>query len=358
MKRALSLILSFTLVLLMFGGCAKVEPLHTVDLSIMPTNEYLEIDVAEVESYTVKFIFPEDGYLKLLNCDITEYENWDWEVWPEFYVTFKNSKGRVLYENIATSGGYCENYRFEKGEITAEIRIENKLEGMKMLALSWAYAPDTDEPIPVKFDEEAAAARKNADGLSLFSFRVGSPCVFSFAPTEACIYEGDCNFWIENLNGENITGELSIHGTEWGTRKAFLPAGDYIIKVKDIDSVASCKIRTERTVEDAFMEEADDLTAPVTLGFTANEYRENTIHFNTADGEKLIIKPYGTGNFYDSEHTVDVVIKDAQGNIVATSEEECDPWFGTYVFEFEGHSGEYTATISTQSNCVVDVEIE
>lgn len=358
MKRTLALVLSLILLLSVFGGCAKIEPLHTVDLSVMPTNEYLEIDVTELESYAVKFILPEDGYLKLLNCDITEYENWDWEIWPEFYVTFKNSNGKVLFENIATSGGYCEKYRFEKGEITAEIRIENKLEGMSMLALSWAWAPDTDEPMPVKIDGEAAAARKNADGLSVFSFSVETPSVLSFAPTEACIYEGDCNFWVENLNGENVTGELSIHGTEWGTRKAFLPTGDYIIKVTGIDSVASCKIRTERTVEDAFTQEADDLTAPVTLGFTANEYRENTIRFNTADGEKLIVKPLGTGNFYDSEHTVDVVIKDAQGNIVATSEEECDPWFGTYVFEFEGHSGDYTATISTQSSCVVDVEIE
>lgn len=359
MKRTLTLIISLILLLSVLGGCAtQPTPLHTVDLSIMPTNEYLEIDVTEVEGYTIKFLLPEDGYLKLLNCDITEYENWDWEVWPEFYVTFKNSNGKVLFENIATSGGYCEKYRFEKGEIIAEIRIENKLEDMETLALSWAYAPDTDEPVPIEVDGDMAAARISADGISAFSFSVYTPAVLSFCPTEACIYEGNCDFWIENLNGENITGEINILGTEWGCRRAFLPAGDYILKVINIDSVASCKIFTDRTVEDVFLEEADDLTAPVTLGFTALEYRENTIRFNTADGEKLVVKPLGAGNYYEYEHTVEVIIKDAQGNIVATSEDECDPWFGTYVFEFEGYSGEYTATIATQSSCIVDVEIK
>lgn len=358
MKRALSLILSLALILLIFGGCSKAEALHTIDLGIIPTNEYLEIDVTELESYTVKFLLPEDGYLKLLNSDITEYENWDWEVWPEFYVTFKNSNGKVLYENIATSGGYCEKYRFEKGEVIAEIEIENKLEDMQTLALSWAYAPDTDEPMPIEIDGDISAARVNADGISVFSFYVYTPGVYSFSPTEACIYEGDCDFWIENTDGESITGELSIHGTEWGTRKAFLPEGNYIIKVKGIDSVTSCRIRTERTVEDVITEADDTLTVPVTLGFTANKYRENVIRFNTADGERLVISPLGTGNFYDNEHTVDVVIKDSKGNVVSTSAEECDDWFGTFVFMFEGHSGEYTATISTQSSCVVDVEIE
>ena len=358
MKKIFALALSLTMILCVFGGCAKPEPLHTIDLGVMPTNEYLEIDVTEVESYTIKFLLPEDGYLKLLNCDVTEYEYWDTEIWPEFYVTFKNAKGKVLYENIATSGGYCEKYRFEKGEITAEIRIDNKLKDMTTLALSWAWAPDTDEPVPVEIDGDIAAARINADGLSVFSFCVYTPGVYSFYPTEACIYEGNCKFWIENADGETVTGELSILGTEWATRRAFLPEGKYLVKVKDIDSVASCRIRTERKAEDAVMDEADDLTAPVTLGFTANKYRENTIRFNTADGEKLIISPYGTGNFYENEHTVYVEIKDAQGNTVETSDEECDDWFGTYIFEFDGYSGEYTATISTQSSCVVDVEVE
>lgn len=358
MKRTLALVLSLILLLSVLGGCAKSEPLHTVDLSIIPTKEYLEIDVEKVESYAVKFILPEDGYLKLLTADITEYENWDWEVFPEFYVTFKNSKGKVLYEDIATSCGYIEKLRFEKGEITAEFTIENKLQGMKTLAISWAYAPDNDEPVPIKIDGDMAAARINADGLSVFSFSVDTPSIFSFCPTEACIYEGNCDFWVENLNGENVTGEINIHGTEWGSRRAFLPIGNYILKVKNIDSVASCVIRTDRSVEDVLMEEATDLTAPVTLGFTLIEHPTRTIRFNTSEGEKLVISPLGTGNYYEYEHTVDVVIKDAQGNIVATSEDECDPWFGTYVFEFEGHSGEYTATISTQSSCVVDVEIE
>ena len=358
MKRTLALVLSLILLLSVLGGCAKTEPLHTVDLSIIPTKEYLEIDVAELESYAVKFILPEDGYLKLLTADITEHENWNWEVFPEFYVTFKNSNGKVLYKDIATSCGYIEKLRFEKGEITAEFKIENKLQGMKTLAISWAYAPDSDEPVPIEIDGDMSAARVNADGISVFSFYIYTPGVYSFFPTEACIYEGNCNFWIENADGEDVTGELSILGTEWATRKAFLPEGKYIMKVKNIDSVASCRIRTDRKAEDVFMDKADNLTAPVTLGFTANEYRENTVRFNTSDGERLVIEPYGTGNFYENEHTVDVTIRNAEGKVVSTSEEECDDWFGTYVFEFEGHSGEYTATISTQSSCVVDVEIE
>ncbi len=357
MKKICALILSFALVLCVFGGCAKAEPLHAVDLSQEPTNEYFEIDVTERDSFTISFSLPEDGYLKLLTCDITEYAEYDTSIWPEFYVTFKDSKGKTLYDNIATSGGYVEKYRFEKGDITAEIRIENKLENMSMLAVSWAWAPDTDEAIPIEVDGKMAAARVNADGLSVFSFSVETPSILSFCPTEACIYEGDCDFWVENLNGENVTGKINIHGTEWAYRKAFLPAGDYILKVTGIDCVASCKIVTDRTVENVLMKEADDLTAPVTLGFTLIEYPTRTIRFNTSDGEKLVISPLGTGNYYEYEHTVEVVIKDAQGNIVATSEDECEPWFGTYVFEFEGHSGDYTATISTQSSCVVDVEI-
>lgn len=358
LKRALSLILSLTLVLLIFGGCAKIEPLHTIDLSVMPTNEYLEIDVTERDSFAVNFILPEDGYLKLLNCDITEYENWDWEIWPEFYVTFKNSNGRVLFENIATSGGYCEKYRFEKGEITAEIKIENKLEGMKALALSWAYAPDTDEPIPLEVNGGMAAARANADGISSFSFTVDRPSILSFAPTEACIYEDDCDFWIETPDGEKATGEINIHGTEWGTRKTFLPKGDYILKVMNIDSVASCKIVTERAVDNVELEAADGLTVPAVLGYAKIEYETKTVTFNTSDGEKLIVRPTGTGNYYEYEHSAYVEIKDKDGNIIATSEEETDEYFSTYVFFFDGYEGEYTAAITAGGNCIVDVYVE
>lgn len=358
MKRTLSLILSFALILLCLGGCSGSEPLHTVSLADEPTNEYFEIDVTTIDSFDIKFTLPEDGYLKLLTCDITEYAEYDTSIWPEFYVTFKDSKGKTLYENIATSGGYCEKYRFEKGDITAEFRIENKLEDTEMLALSWAFAPDTDEPIPLEVNGSMAAARVNADGLSVFSFTIERPSIVSFCPTEACIYEGFCDFWIETLDGEKITDEMDIHGTEWAYRKTFLPAGDYLLKVTGIDSVASCKIATERAVDDVQIEAADGLTAPAVLGYTVLEYEPKTVSFNTSDGERLVVRPTGTGNYYEYEHSAFVEIRDADGNIIDTSEDDTDEWFSTYVFSFEGYDGEFTATISAGGNCIVDVYVE
>ncbi|MBR3754126.1 MAG: hypothetical protein IKK49_03350 [Clostridia bacterium] len=358
MKRALSLVLSLTLILLIFGGCAEAETLHTIDLSVMPTNEYLEIDVKEVDGYAVKFLLPEDGYLKLLNCDITEYEYWDTSVWPEFYVTFKTAGGKVLFENIATSGGYCEKYRFEKGEVIAEISIENKLEDMETLALSWAYAPDTDEPVEIKVDREMAAARMNADGVAAFSFTVDRPAVYSFCPTEACIYEGNCDFRIETPDGEKVTGEINILGTEWAYRRTFLTEGDYILKVTGIDSVASCKIKTDLVADGAILQDEEDLAVPVMFGYPGLESRTRTVTFNTADGEKLIVEPYGTGNYYEYEHTAYVEILDSEGNVIASSDEETDEYLSTYVFFFDGYEGEYTAAITAGGGCIVDVYVK
>lgn len=365
MKKSLAALMVAVLsVILLLSGCSAEKTAdYIIDLSQTPVStDYNMPDIEIKETFRVDFIVPEAGYIKLLSYDCTEYEEWP-EILPEAYATFVDENGNELYPEMPVFGGYTEKYLFEAGKITAIITYKNFLEDMDSISLVWAFAPDNDEPVTVELNSDIpAAARINNKGEAKFRFTAKENAMYYFTVAEACVFESDCLFYIENSSGEKITGDLMIHGTEWSTRWAFLPKGDYTVTVFDIGAVASCKIGTERIYDNIVLQPEENLSLPVDFGFGAFNSSERTVNF-TSDGsaKKLIVKAVGTNTYYDYEQGYTLKITDNNGNIVLYNEDDVisDYYYeGEHRFDLTGYNGEYTVTVSSNDACVVSISIE
>lgn len=357
---ALCLIMFFA-----FCGCkAKGEPSDlTVNLDETPVGSCNTASGLPVkETVRIDFALSENGYLKLLAYDCTEYE-----IWPneeiQFSVSFVDEKGDALYSDIPVYGGYTEKYLFEAGTVTAVLTCNGYNENMNDIYAEWAFAPDNDDVAAVEVDSGIpAAARINADGEAKFSFTADENAIYYFTCGEACIFESDCDLYIETADGEKVTGNMNIHGTEWATRWAFLPVGEYVVTVYGIDSVASCKIGTEEVYENVVMQPRDGLQVPVDFGFNALNTAEKTATFTHDSSQKyLTVEAYGTNSFYEYEQGYTLTITDADGNIVLYNEDfvvEDYYYEGGSRFDLSGYTGEYTVTVSSSDACVVSIGIE
>ena len=365
MKKHLAILMVAVLsAMLILNGCtAKQTADYTVDLAQTPVStDYNTPDIEVKEKIRVDFIVPESGYIKLLSYDCTEHEEWP-EILPEAYATFVDENGNELYPETPVYGGYTDKYLFEAGKVTAIINYKNLLAETNSISLIWAFAPDNDEAAAVEVNGEyPAAARINADGKAKFSFTATEDALYYFTCGEACIFESDCNFYIETAGGEKLTGDINIHGTEWATRWAFLPKGNYTVTVFDIGAVASCKIGTEKAYDSIVLQPTENLQLPVDFGFNALNSGEKSVKF-TSDGssKKLVVKAVGTGSYYDYEQGYTLKITDSSGNTVLYNEDDVisDYYYeGEHRFDLTGYTGEYTVTVSSSDACVVSISIE
>lgn len=352
----LSVFLILTLLMgIMLSGCGGNEnTVNSFSLAETPVADEKSFKLSESGTVSIDFEVPETGLIKMVAYDSTEYVEWPDEI-AEIYVDFKDESGKIIYEKIRITDGYTDKYSLDSGKITADITVKNQPVRMERIALSWAFAADKHEPVSVDYETKAAApADKN--GVARFAFSVDKPSLVRIFPSEACIYESDCSFYIENSNGEKITGDISIHGTEWSSRLVFLTEGDYVIAVSGIEAVASCKVREEKAYSDIQLTDAESLSVPVTFGFDALSSGERKAKF-TADGSKyLAVETLGVNTFYDSVHTVYVEITDADGNIVAQSDEEECISDETRI-DISSLSGEYTVTVSASGPCVAALSL-
>ena len=357
MKKISVLFIVLLLIGILFAGCNN----WTDD--IQHSSVWLGDDSAVAEKsfeinksgkVAVDFDLPEAGYIKLIAFDGTDYVEWPDEI-PDFFVDFKDENGKVIYENIRISEGYIEKYKFDSGKVIAEITAENRPAQMKTMHLSWAYASDTYEPVELVYNTTSAAVA-DENGVARFKIYVNKPSLVRIYPSEAGIYDSDCSFCVETVSGEKVTGDLSIHGTEWASRLAFLDKGEYIIVVSKIEAVASCKAVVEKTYTAIQLDDAEGMTVPVVFGLNAQNSGERTVKF-TADGSEkyLFVETRGDGTFYDSVHWVDVTVIDANGNIVAQSDE--DYVSDETIIDISGLKGEYTVTLSTGGSCVMEVTL-
>lgn len=300
-------------------------------------------------AFRVEFDVPETGYIKLLAYDSTDYENWP-EVMPRIYADIKDADGKVIYDNIEIGEGSFEKYLIEKGKTTAEITFEFVPAGVRSIALSWAFATENDGILPLAIDGSVAALA-DENGQAKFSFTAEENAIYTITPTEACTYEWDGSFIIENAEGKDVAGELDIHGTEWGSRSVFLPEGEYTVTVSGLSAIACCKVTLNASCKEAVIDNEEGMTVPIQYGFTLLNNSDRVAKLNV-DGSKnsLMVFSAGTETYYDSVHTANVTITDADGNVVC--EEVCEEFCRIDISEY---SGEYTVTVSASGSCVVEL---
>lgn len=358
MKKIFAFLLAAVLLCCSMSGCSDygsdVPDTYSFSFAETPVADEKFFELTDSDTLSLNFELPEAGYIKMIAYDSTEYIEWPEEL-AEIYVDFKDEKGNIIYEKVRITDGYVEKYLFESGKVIADISVENQPVKMERIALSWAFAADNYEPVVVDYETKSAApADKN--GIARFKLSVEKDSLVRIFPSEACIYESDCSFYVENANGEKVTGDISIHGTEWTSRLVFLTKGDYVIVVSEIEAAASCKVKEEKTYSNIQLADAEGLSVPVTFGFNMLNSGERTAKF-TADGSKyLAVETLGTNTFYDSVHTVYVEITDTKGNVVARSDEEECISDETRI-DISSLSGEYFVTISTNGSCVVGISM-
>ncbi|MBQ2775004.1 MAG: hypothetical protein IJF40_03835 [Clostridia bacterium] len=304
-------------------------------------------DLNGAKGLKINFELPEAGFFKLLAYDATEYEEWPDE-YAEAFVTFTSES--KTYIDVKATYGFTDEIYFEKGDISAEITFKDAPKDMEQVYVAWAFAPDTDEPSNLKLDS-TAIAKADENGNAKFALSLEKDALVRFMPSEACILEYDCNFYIENKDGKKVTSNINIHGSEWAYRVVFLPKGEYIVTVTDIETVASCYASEEVPFENVHMTPKNGLTLPATFGFNALNSEEKKATFVADANDKyLVINARGANTYYEYEQPVDIKVIDAQNNIVI--EETCE---GENRFDISKFSGEYTVCVSTSDACVVEI---
>lgn len=342
----------------MMSGCSDygsgAPDTYSFSLVEIPVADEKSFELSDTGTISINFEVPETGFIKMIAYDSTEYIDWPDEI-AELYADFKDESGNILYENIRISEGYTEKYSFEAGKITVDITIENQPVKMERIALSWAFAADNYEPVAVDYETKSAASA-DENGVARFSLTVENDSLVRIFPAEACIYESDCSFYVETKDGERVTGDMSIHGTEWTSRLAFLTKGDYVIAVSGIEAVASCKVREEKAYSDIQLADAEGLSVPVAFGFNALNSGDRTASF-VADGTSkyLAVTAIGSNTYYDSVQSIGITITDADGNVVAETYDENDT--DETRFDISEFSGEYTVTVSASDSCVVEISM-
>lgn len=356
MKKASVFFIVLSLMFCLFSACdGNNTPQASFSLADSPVVGEKTFDLNKNGIVTLAFDVPETGYIKLVAYDCTDYVEWPDEI-PDIYVDFKTESGKTIYKNISISDGYYEKYKFEAGKVIAKITAKNRPKEMEKICLSWAYAADNYEPVDIDFETDfAAAADKN--GTARFKLYVDKASLIRISPSEACVYDSDCSFYVETADGKKITGDLSIHGTEWGSRLVFLDTGEYVIAVNGISAVASCRATVEKSYSAIRLDDAEGMTVPVIFGLNALNNGERTVKF-TADGtpKYLVVDTRGEGTFYDSVHYVDVTVTDANGNVAIQSDKE-DCVSDEMRFDVSELSGEYTVTLSTGGSCVIEISV-
>ena len=354
MKKVLLLSVIALLMCSVLSGCAGLTggfADYSYSLNEQPVVNDLILELNGEKGVRINFELDKPGFIKLVTYDCTEYEIYPDEI-CESYVTFKDKNNKVLYKDIDVYNGYLDKLRFDAGDVIAEITFKNMPEDMAQIAVTWAYAEDTDAVVTAKIDEYAVAAT-NDNKQSKYKFSLDKDSLIRVMCAEAGLFESDCKFHISDADGNKVTGDLSIHGTEWTSRLVFLPKGDYFLTVEELEAVALCKISLEETYDNIVLDDKDGLSVPVTLGFTSGQTAQRTVSFTcTKDDKYLNVEAIGTGTFYDSEQSVGVVIKDSKGKIVL--EEFLD--FPGYL-DISQLSGTYTVCVEAQGNCVVKIAV-
>ena len=320
--------------------------------------EYIEdgktYSVVDKTSIEIPFELTEAGYFKFLAYDASDYEEYTdayWDNMPRFELTFYDQNNTAIYESIDITEGTEESYYFDVGTVEAVITFQGEVAKMTDVFVSWVFAPEREEPVILHVNEKAAAIG-GEDHIAEFAIHIDQDGLYKIYSSEACMFDMDTYFIIHDAEGNAMTGELLVHETEWGSRRAFLPEGDYTIAVQDYISMATCKVELEETYANIIKEEFTNLSLPATLGFTPSTLTTVEIPVNL-DGSmtELEIDFIGSNTYYDSEQYFDIYIKDVSGNVIY---EEVDVE-GRGFWDMSEYQGDFILEVVPQESGVMNI---
>ena len=300
---------------------------------------------------TLSFDVPNDGLFKLSAFDNTEYDEWP-DNEPILYAKLINDNGETLHKKINISNPKLDAYAVKKGILQVVISAEKATKGIKNIALSWAFAPQDTNIVPLSTNS-IAVAEVNNKGNAKFALTVDKTAMMSFAIAEACALESDCSFTITDKDGNIVVKTLLVHSSEWTSRLALLPIGEYIITVTGGNSLVTCKVSTYEEYDEDQLTTEENAALPAVFAFTAQTSKTRTITFTpTKKDKQLVISAIGSGCYYDSEQTVDVIITDKNGNKVYKTFIQ-----GKAYVDISKFSGSYTITVKSNDSSVVELSL-
>lgn len=314
---------------------------YSYALKTMPNVSEMDFAFNGKKPLVIEYDAKSKGIFKMLAYD-------DSNEGANLYINVKDKNQRVIAQKTKISGDNGAKISVGAGTFYVEIFAENPPKSLSTVSLSWAYVED--KASACKLSLGIPSVTKVNNGEAVFSFSLSVASLISVAPAEACAYETDCYFYIKNSSGEKMTDSIMIHGTEWISRKVFLPKGEYTIIVTELNSVAICNVKTEATFDNAGLSGDVVSGLPAVFGFTSLSKGERKVKFNADGIDKLVIKADGVNTYYDSEQTAEIKVIDSNGNTAIT--ETCE---GEQSIDISALSGECTVIITADGSCVVEV---
>ena len=365
MKKYFTSITIFALILYLLAGCDNsvnnptlsnenivqtVTDPYTFDMASSPIIEDREFSVKGDDSVSFNLVIPQKGYFKALIFDNTEYKKYT-DKETKFILSVIGSDGKVVYENIKINYGFDAKYVLEPGKYTAKVDFVNKIKNMSDIFVTFAFAPISDEPAELVFDK-VTTAYVDDDNMSQFKLNVGTASLILFEFKEAGLYEGTCDFTVYDSSDNVVVKDLFISDNDFRSRRVFLPAGDYIVKVKGTCAVTQGYATVEQKYDDIALSGDEDLVIPAVLGFAHNTPDYYTIPFNVDVIKEIEINADGLGHYYDLEQSFGVIVKDSDGKTLYGN--ECE-WFE--IVKTNKFSGQCYLTVYGIDNGIASISL-
>lgn len=314
---------------------------YSFSLKTMPVVSEMPFNSTGKKPIYIEYEALSDGIFKLLAYD-------DSSDGATLYVDIQDKNKKTLAKGIEISGENGADFEVEKGSIIVKVYTKQAPADMNEISLYWAFADNNNAACKLSLGVPSATRVKS--GNANFTFSLDENSLISVTPLEACTYETDCDFYIKDASGEKVTDDIMIHGTEWISRKVFLPKGDYTVVVTGLRKVAACSIKAEKVYKDIILSSETVGELPVVFGYTSKNKGERKVKFNADGMDAIVVKPDGVNTYYDCEQAVEVKLLDGTGTAVIT--ETCE---GETNIDVSKLNGEYTLIVTADETCVVEV---
>ncbi len=233
------------------------------------------------------------------------------------------------------------------------------------VCLVFTSCEKAETPTLVIENHTVSATAKPINNEAKFNVTAQQDGMYSFTLEKNNTIDWDFSFYILNENGKKVTGDMTIHSTEWIKRNVFLQKGNYTLVVfgDEVNKKINLYIDVVNYYKnsEAVLTQKGEITAPAILAFDALNTQEKEVKF-TLDGSKsrLSFTAFGTGSYYDYCQQFTAKIINEKGEVVFyTPDESSDEYVyeDNYVVDVTGIKGDFTALVSSNDNCTVSIDI-